>query len=659
MPVENSNTKRRLEKRLEEKAEVLLINMPFAFLFRPSLSASLLKATLIPLGIRTKILYFHLKFVELVGTSTYFLLANETPDRQVLAGEWIFAGSLFNPINLDSEGYLENILRNKFFPEKLIRDFLKARDNVEPFLEHCVEEVLRSKPVIVVFPLTSTLQQQVPSLALAKLIKERAPRTTILLGNSNWESVTAVEILRKFPFVDAVIAGEQEIIFPEVVQRILRKGTLASLPGVYCLKSANHETKKSGAPPVRNMDALPIPDYDDFFEQLAICKLDQIEKPRIPFETSRGCWWGEKSHCTFCGLNGFNMIYRSKSSNRALKELMHLAGKYPDCEVYSSDYILDMKYFKDFIPELAAKKLNLKMFYEVKSNLKKEQIRMLRDAGIKTIQPGIESFSDQVLNLMQKGVKGLQNIQLLKWCKELGVKPFWNFIWGIPGEPVEEYLKMAEYIPLLTHLEPPQYAGSIRMDRFSPNFDSFQELGFSKVLPDPIYKYIYPFEEDVIANLAIYFTYEYRERHDVANYTNDLAKQIKVWEENYEYSDLFSVDKGKHLLLWDLRKIAKKPLTVISGIQRILYLACDEVCSLNYLLSILDEYSGAQNCFSKVEDVLQPILDLGLMIREGNSFLSLAVPLGEYSPAEPILQRFHAVLEKIQNSHKDSLCLFL
>ena len=47
-------------------------------------------------------------------------------------------------------------------------------------------------------------------------------------------------------------------------------------------------------------------------------------------------------------------------------------------------------------------------------------MRLLRDAGVTTIQPGIESFSDRVLKLMKKGVTGLQNIQLLKWCKEIG-----------------------------------------------------------------------------------------------------------------------------------------------------------------------------------------------------------------------------------------------
>jgi radical SAM superfamily enzyme YgiQ (UPF0313 family) len=83
------------------------------------------------------------------------------------------------------------------------------------------------------------------------------------------------------------------------------------------------------------------------------------------------------------------------------------------------DNILDMHYFKDLIPELAKQKLGLDLYYEVKSNLRKEQLRAMRDAGITWIQPGIESFSNDVLGRMKKCVSGIQNIQVLKWCTEL------------------------------------------------------------------------------------------------------------------------------------------------------------------------------------------------------------------------------------------------
>ena len=213
--------------------------------------------------------------------------------------------------------------------------------------------------------------------------------------------------------------------------------------------------------------------------------LDERERTTIQFETSRGCWWGERHHCTFCGLNGATMTYRSKSSQRALDELVALTDRYPGHPVSVVDNILDHRYFKDFMPALAARRLGLELFYEVKANLKKAQVSLLRDAGVRVIQPGIESFSTRVLNLMRKGERGLHNIQLLKWCKELGVTPVWNLLWGFPGEPPEEYRAMADLLPLLTHLAPPISAMPIRLDRFSPNFDQAEALGLTAVEPVP------------------------------------------------------------------------------------------------------------------------------------------------------------------------------
>ena len=171
-------------------------------------------------------------------------------------------------------------------------------------------------------------------------------------------------------------------------------------------------------------------------------------------------------HCTFCGLNGQTMTFRSKSSRRAMEELTCLSERHPGSRVELTDNILDIGYFKDFLPALAARPEGPRLFYEVKANLKKEQLKMLRAARVMRIQPGIESLSDPVLKLMRKGVTALQNIQLLKWCKELGVQPGWNLIWGFPGEPPDEYVRMARLVPLLTHLRPPYGSGMIRLSGY-------------------------------------------------------------------------------------------------------------------------------------------------------------------------------------------------
>src|SRR5207253_3044818 len=160
-----------------------------------------------------------------------------------------------------------------------------------------------------------------------------------------------------------------------------------------------------------------------------------------------------------------------------------LTDRHSGCDVEMTDNILDLEYFKDFIPELARRKTELGIFYETKANLRKEQIRMMRDAGIRSVQPGIESLHDSVLKQMRKGVSALQNIQLLKWCRELSITPLWNILVGFPDESPAAYAQMTQLVPLLSHLQPPGTVSLIRLDRFSPNFSEGDKLGVAKIEP--------------------------------------------------------------------------------------------------------------------------------------------------------------------------------
>ena len=269
------------------------------------------------------------------------------------------------------------------------------------------------------------------------------------------------------------------------------------------------------------------------------------------------------------------------------------------------------------------------------------------------IQPGIESFSDSILELMRKGSQGLQNIQILKWCKELGIKPFWNIIWGFPGEPREEYARMAEIVSQITHLPPPQYAGPISLERFSPHHDFAERFGFVNVSPHPAYRHIYPFAEATLAQIARHFQFDYRVPQDVAQYTESISVEVAAWQQNYDESDLFSVDLGARLLVWDLRRSATEPLTVLDGLQRELYLACDMIRTLDQLDLMAADLPIGPVTHSEIEQALEPLVTRGLLLRDGDSFLSLAIPLGEYSPSGPILDRFYQLVEQVGQSDGD------
>ena len=626
--------------------------MPFGDVFAPSIGLSLLKAELAAQGVAAPVQYFSIRFAELVGQHFYYGISTDgRPSLENLAGEWIFSRALLGARPEDEE-YVDEILRRRATgttdaSEKpaspaLVERILRARQPVDGFLDGCRDEIVRARPKLLGF--SSMFQQHVASLALARLVKQSLPETFVVFGGANCADVMGAETVRQFPFVDAAVSGEADLVFPELVRRVLGGRPVSGMPGVWTRDGREAELAAgqfSHGPMVQDLDALPYPDYSDYFRQFEASRYGPVWQPSIQMETARGCWWGEKSHCTFCGLNPLTMAFRSKSARRAMDELVWLTRRHPGCKVAVTDNILDMRYFEDFVPELASRSRGVNLFYEVKANLKKEQLRQLRDAGIRSIQPGIESFSDPVLRLMGKGTSALQNIQLLKWCKELGIEPAWNLLWGFPGEPPEEYARMAELVPLLAHLTPPESHGVLRLDRFSPNFDHAERLGFVDVKPLPSYRHVYALPGESLTRLACFFTFRYREPRDVGGYVAGLEKELQAWPRRFEKHDLFSVDRGEWLLVWDLRPAGLVPLTALHGADRVLYQACDSACDARRLAEAVASSPGGPISPEEIGRRLEPLLERGLMVKDGSRYLALAIPLAEYSPPAPAVERFY------------------
>ncbi len=208
-------------------------------------------------------------------------------------------------------------------------------------------------------------------------------------------------------------------------------------------------------------------------------------------ETSRGCWWGEKHHCTFCGLNANDMAFRSKTPARVLGEIRNLASRYNTLNILVIDNIINMKYVDKVCAPLIDEHCDYKLFWEVKSNLTPLQLKTMADSGILEVQPGIESLSTHVLGLMRKGITMLKNVRFLKWANYFGLSTSWNILAGFPGETEEDYLRQRRLVPLLKHLQPPGGWGQIWLERYSPYFFD-PSFPVRDVKPLSAYRFVYP-----------------------------------------------------------------------------------------------------------------------------------------------------------------------
>jgi magnesium-protoporphyrin IX monomethyl ester (oxidative) cyclase len=354
-------------------------------------------------------------------------------------------------------------------------------------------------------------QQHTASLGLLRHLKKENPGISTVIGGANCASSMGLATHHSFPWVDFTITGEfDQHIVNFCVALKEHQGSLegyTDLPPNVLGPQHRIPSRRHELPPLtilNDLDSAAVPDYDDYFGALQVNPVGEYVVPVISLETSRGCWWGAKHHCTFCGLNVEGMAFRKKSPQRALDEIRELTRRHGTGRWVSTDNIIDMSYFDTVLPELAADDFEYKFFYETKANLKRENVQGLSAAGCHLFQPGLESLHDETLRIMKKGTTACANIALLKHCIEFGVVPLWTILCGFPGADPEWLVETTERIPCLSHLPPPSSAQPIRFDRFSPYHAHAEQYGL-ELKPFDAYRNIYPVAEETLAELAYFF----------------------------------------------------------------------------------------------------------------------------------------------------------
>jgi magnesium-protoporphyrin IX monomethyl ester (oxidative) cyclase len=614
--------------------DVVLVSMPFAEVQRPSIALGLLHASLAHTGIESEVVYGNFGMAERIGLVAYQAMQLAPTDH--LLGEWCFAGYLFPIDEAKDDEYLDMVLevRCNGFPAELEarKDQMRwVRRQSLAYVDWLAGKIVAKKPKLV--GCSSVFQQHCASLALLKRIHELSPDTVLLIGGANCEGEMGLQTLQSFPWVDCIVSGEADALFPELCKVLLEHGRDAkSLPdGAISQRQLKNPfrvlSQQTGQPPrsvIHDMDSLPLPDYSHYFEALHASTLTNLINPGLLAESSRGCWWGEKFHCTFCGLNGTGMQYRKKSPGRVLDELSELKRVYGVGNIQFVDNILDMSYFKTVLPKLAAAEDKFSIFYETKANLRRDQVELLADAGIRFIQPGIESLDDRALKLLDKGNTTLINLQLLKWCRELDIDVSWNLLSGIPGDSDSWYASMADWLPAIFHLQPPTGVARVRYDRFSPYQMRPQDFDLT-LKPSRTYPYVYPLANESLMRLAYSFEDEKRPRHmhramSEAPGHEQLQEAVRYWNDLWRHSKpVLNVSaEGDRLRIRDTRPCAIQSNWTIGGLAAEIYRLCDSAQPITTLKSQF----GAD-----FEPALDTLLSNKIVLRMNDKLISIGVNL--------------------------------
>ncbi len=599
--------------------------MPFMDADRPSIQLGLLTSIANGHGFPTRAVHANLEFAAQLGVDDYRKLADH---RGCLIGDWLFSVEAFGDAAPDPDGALLDQFADALDylgpSPSAVRAWLLAvrSQDVPKFLDAMVNLIDWQRTDVVGF--TSSFQQNAASFALARRLKTRHPRLVTVFGGANFDGDMALEFVRSVDCIDVAVVGEADETFPRLLSALAAGEDPGPIPGVVSrLSGALTATPPA---PVGGLDASPVPDYDDYFdraERLGLLSRAARRRTWIPLETSRGCWWGEKHHCVFCGLNGTTMQFRAKSADRVIEELATLAYKNGSFRFAAVDNILEVRYLLELFPAIIQSGADYQFFYEVKSNLTRAQLQLLAKGGVTHLQPGLESLSTPVLAHMRKGVTAAQNINLLRWAGYYGIDVGWNILWGIPGETVQDYAQQAALVPKLAHLQPPDTDGRIWLERFSPMFTELPDDRFRLKAPERSYRYVYPAGID-LTKAAYFFDYELKDALPDNAY-DDLHQAIERWRRAWQETqpELTYWYAPELLQIYDGRWPERKRSYTFRGKAAEVYVACTE--RPRSAAAVHDEL-GLDVEVGEVRELFDDFERLGMMMLDGEHALALALP---------------------------------
>lgn len=615
---------------------VAMISMPSLSGKFPSFQIALLKATLERTGISVECFSLFMHFGRKIGWKINEELADLWPG---MLGEWIWSKAAFGDdiAGRDAEYFatfadsLGSFYRKANCTEDRLRQ-IRDCDTLE-FISYWVEAQDWSRFSLVGFSVV--FQQTLASLAMAKALKLRYPDLPIILGGASIEDDIGDEIMRHCSQIDYVHCGDAELALPEVVRRIGRGQSMQGLRGPIWRNQGAIEFA-GRAPNYQEMNRSAIPDFSEYFTAREAARYDEWEgafDPMLLIETARGCWWGEKSHCTFCGLNSSGMEFRAKTPEAVIEELEFLTRTYGVFLFSAIDNIMAPDNVEGLFGALAKANSDIKIHYQIRASFSRAQLGRLHKGGLFSVQPGIESFSTNMLKEMRKSTTGMRNLELIKWCTYLGIVDIYNLLFGFPEEEEEQdYAIHERVIRSIPHFQPPNSIAQVRVDRGSPMFKAPSEHSVANLRPARAYEFLFPPEFNL--NRISYF-YDHNSPQRLHPQYRDMVEQVQKWQDrwNSENRPMLRYRKAVTSIVIEDRRNQETQFYVFEGRPAELYEYCADARTA---VEIGREFGDPD----WVAEALRNFAENDLVLELDDRYLSLALPenqdFGEVDPYESV-----------------------
>lgn len=275
----------------------------------------------------------------------------------------------------------------------------------------------------------------------ARLVKSIDPSITIVMGGPHVNLFPEETLF--LPEIDYLLLGEGENNINPFLDAVERKRNLFSIPGIVYRDSEEIIRYGPQNPLIEDLDSIPPPPRHLLNNELYSSVLGKGTR-LTTIMSSRGC----PAKCTFCDRPHLGKKFRCRSAVNVVDEMQTCLERFGIDEFffYDDTFTIDRKRVLDVCGTI--KERELKVFWDIRariSNMDREILEVLHDAGCGRIHFGIESGNEKVLRIMKKGVDLNKARDVFKWCREIGIESLAYFMIGSPGERAKEIRDTINY----------------------------------------------------------------------------------------------------------------------------------------------------------------------------------------------------------------------
>jgi radical SAM superfamily enzyme YgiQ (UPF0313 family) len=294
------------------------------------------------------------------------------------------------------------------------------------FYSSVAEEILAAHPDVIGFMTECDSYHHV--LQICDELRRQASEVCIVLGGPH-ASAVAEQTLLKNPSIDAIFVGESEESFPDFLQSFpdsLGKG----ITGTFSRDASGNVRPLVPRPQISDLNNLPVPAYDQY---------QPSAKEELFLEVGRGCPF----HCSFCSTAPFwKRQHRVKSPKRIIEELRLLKELHDVKRVHFTHdlFTADRQWVMNLCQALETSEVDAKWTCSARADtVDRDLLETMRRAGCDAIYFGLESGSQRVLEQIGKKMDPAEALNILRLCREVGIKPNGGFIVGFPFEDAESF----------------------------------------------------------------------------------------------------------------------------------------------------------------------------------------------------------------------------